>query len=100
VRLLGQGYNVAHTHPLGWISSAFYVSLPTSSQMGTPPAGRIRFGQAPTELGLDLDLPHYAEVEPRPGRMALFPSTMWHHTVPFEGGERLVLAFDVRPPAR
>ncbi len=98
VRLLSQGYNVAHTHPLGWISSAFYVSLPTPAQMGAPPAGRIRFGQAPPELGLGL--PHYAEVEPRPGRMALFPSTMWHETVPFEDGERLVLAFDVRPPDR
>jgi tetratricopeptide (TPR) repeat protein len=98
VRLLGQGHNVAHTHPLGWISSAFYVSLPTPTQMGAPPAGRIRFGRAPAELGLDL--PHYAEVEPRVGRLALFPSTMWHETVPFADGERLVLAFDVRPPDR
>ena len=98
VRLLGQGYNVAHTHPLGWISSAFYVSLPTPARMGAPPAGWIRFGEAPPELGLGL--PHYAEVEPRPGRLALFPSTMWHATVPFEAGERLVLAFDVRPPGR
>jgi len=98
VRLSGQGYNVAHTHPLGWISSAFYVSLPGTQQMGAPPAGRIRFGKAPPELGLDL--PHYAEVEPRVGRLALFPSTMWHETVPFADGERLVLAFDVRPPDR
>jgi hypothetical protein len=30
----------------------------------------------------------------------LFPSTMWHATVPFEEGERLVVAFDVRPPDR
>jgi hypothetical protein len=37
-------------------------------------------------------------VEPRPGRLALFPSTMWHATMPFDDGERLVLAFDVRVP--
>lgn len=96
VRLLAQGYNVAHTHPLGWISSAFYVALPTEAELGPPPAGWIRFGEAPPEL--DLDLAPYAEFEPRPGRLVLFPSTMWHATVPFPAGERLVLAFDVRTP--
>jgi hypothetical protein len=66
--------------------------------MGPAPAGWIRFGQPPPELGLDL--PHTAQLEPRPGRLVLFPSTMWHATVPFEEGERLVVAFDVRPPDR
>jgi tetratricopeptide (TPR) repeat protein len=97
VRLLRQGHNVAHTHPMGWISSAFYVSLPSAAQMGPAPAGWIRFGTPPPELGLDL--PAYAQIEPRPGRLVLFPSTMWHSTLPFEDGERLVAAFDVRPPA-
>jgi hypothetical protein len=97
VRLQRQGFNVAHTHPLGWLSSAFYVSLPSAGDMGAAPAGWIRFGEPPPELGLNL--PAYAEIEPREGRLALFPSTMWHSTVPFEAGERLVLAFDVRTPA-
>ena len=97
VRLTRQGYNVAHTHPMGWLSSAFYVSLPSREQMGTPPAGWIRFGVAPPELGLEL--PPYAQIEPQVGRLVLFPSTMWHSTVPFEDGERLVLAFDGRTPS-
>jgi len=97
VRLLSGGFNVAHTHPLGWISSAFYVSLPEPAQMGAKPAGWIQFGEAPPELGLDL--PPIAEVEPRAGRLVLFPATMWHATVPFNDGERLALAFDVRSPA-
>ena len=37
-------------------------------------------------------------VQPLPGRLVLFPSYLWHGTVPFEGGERLTIAFDVRPP--
>ena len=96
VRLQRQGFNVAHTHPMGWLSSAFYVALPAKEQMGAAPAGWIRFGEPPPELGLDISA--YAEVEPREGRLVLFPSTMWHSTVPFEAGERLVLAFDVRRP--
>jgi hypothetical protein len=28
----------------------------------------------------------------------LFPSTMWHSTYPFEAGERLTIAFDIKRP--
>ncbi len=97
VRLARQGYNVPHTHAMGWLSTAFYVSLPAADEMGPPPAGHIAFGQPPAELGLPLD--PYLTVAPEPGRLVVFPSTMWHATVPFEAGERLVIAFDIRRPA-
>ena len=38
------------------------------------------------------------KIEPKPGHLVLFPSWMWHGTVPFTQGERLTVAFDVRPP--
>lgn len=93
VRLAAQGHHAAHSHPAGWISSALHVSLP--GQMGEAPAGWLRFGTPPPELGLDLA--PYGEVEPRVGRLVLFPSTLWHSTVPFADGERLSIAFDIRP---
>lgn len=93
VRLTGQGHHVSHTHPKGWISSSLYVSLPSAAKLGPPPAGWIRFGAPPSTLGATL--PAYAQIEPRPGRLVLFPSTMWHETLPFDAGERLVIAFDV-----
>jgi len=96
VRLLRQGYNVPHNHPVGWLSTAFYIALPSADQMGPAPAGHIAFGTPPEELGLDL--PAYGTIEPRPGRTAVFPSTMWHRTMPFDDGERLVIALDVRRP--
>lgn len=96
VRLASQGYNVPHTHAMGWLSTAFYVSLPEPEQMGPPPAGQIAFGIAPAELGLGLA--PYRMIEPAPGRLAVFPSTMWHGTVPFNDGERLVIAFDIKRP--
>lgn len=98
VRLERQGYNVPHTHPLGWLSTAFYVSLPPSDQLGPEPAGHIAFGTPPAELGLGLE--PYCTIKPRPGRLAVFPSTMWHGTIPFEQGERLVIAFDIRRPGQ
>lgn len=98
VRLTSQGFHVSHTHPMGWISSALYVSLPQPRQRGPAPAGWISFGAPPTGLGLDLA--PYSQIEPRPGRLILFPSTMWHETLPFDDGERLVVAFDVMRPGR
>jgi tetratricopeptide (TPR) repeat protein len=97
VRLASQGFHVCHTHTKGWISSAFYVSLPEVSSMGNPPAGWLALGMAPPEL--KLDLPARAFVEPKPGRLVLFPSTMWHSTIPFAQGERLTIAFDVQRPS-
>ncbi len=98
VRLQGHGFHVSHTHPQGWISSAFYVSLPDVAHSGPAPAGWIQFGTPPRELNLRLT-PN-AEIQPQPGRLVLFPSTMWHSTVPFKDGERLVIAFDVRTADR
>jgi hypothetical protein len=40
----------------------------------------------------------YRLVEPKPGRLVLFPSTMWHGTRPFPAGERLTIAFDIARP--
>lgn len=96
VRLGPGGRNVAHTHPKGWISGAFYVNVPPLAERGAAPAGHIEFGVPPAELGLNLA--PIARIEPAPGRVALFPSTMWHGTVPFDQGERLVVAFDLRIP--
>ena len=96
VRLAQQGYNVAHTHAFGWLSTAFYIALPDPDQMGAPPAGHIAFGQPPAELNLPLE--PYRTIAPVTGRLAVFPSTMWHATAPFEQGERLVIAFDIRRP--
>ncbi|MDZ3831769.1 MAG: putative 2OG-Fe(II) oxygenase [Sphingopyxis sp.] len=95
VRLMGAGHHSNHIHPQGWLSSAFYVALPSQSEMGPPPAGSLQLGAAPHELGLDLA--PLRTIEPRPARLVLFPSIMWHGTQPILGGERLTVAFDVTP---
>ncbi|HEY1604397.1 MAG TPA: putative 2OG-Fe(II) oxygenase [Allosphingosinicella sp.] len=97
VRLAGGGRHVSHIHPMGWFSSAFYVVVPPPEARGPAPAGWLTLGEAPAEL--KLDLPPLRLVEPKPGRLVLFPSLMWHGTRPFEAGERISVAFDVaRPP--
>jgi hypothetical protein len=93
VRLTGGGRHVDHVHPSGWLSSALYIAVP--EQQGDSQAGWLTFG----EVGdLGIGLPPFRTVEPRPGRLVLFPSTMWHGTRAFGSGERLTIAFDVRRP--
>jgi tetratricopeptide (TPR) repeat protein len=95
VRLQGSGHHASHAHPLGWISSALYIALPEADPRD-PQAGWLAFGQPPAELGIDL--PPTRLVEPRPGRLVLFPSIMWHGTRPFAAGDRLTVAFDIQHP--
>ncbi|MEY4160172.1 MAG: hypothetical protein RLZZ136_793 [Pseudomonadota bacterium] len=96
VRLARQGFNVPHTHAMGWLSSACYIALPSPQDMGPAPAGHIAFGGPPPELGLALE--PYLTIKPEPGKLVMFPSTTFHGTVPFDDGERLVVAFDIKRP--
>lgn len=89
----GHGHHTNHIHPEGWLSSALYLAVPAPGDLGPAPGGWLGLGQPPAELGLDL--PALRLVEPRFGRLVLFPSTMWHGTLPFGTGERLTVAFDV-----
>lgn len=97
VLLKAGGFHSVHTHPRGWISSALHVEMPTTEDAGAAPAGFLQFGEGPPELNLGLAATH--RLAPKAGTLVLFPSTHWHRTVPIEAGERLSLAFDVRPPA-
>ena len=90
VRLAGAGFHAAHHHPQGWISSALYLSVPEDLPSGE---GWLDIGGAPEGLGGHI-APRRS-VEPRPARLVLFPSWMWHATRPFAAGERLTVAFDI-----
>jgi tetratricopeptide (TPR) repeat protein len=96
VRLAGGGHHSNHIHPAGWFSSALYVALPSEEARGAAPAGWLTLGEPQAELGLPLA--PFRTIEPKPGRLVLFPSTMWHGTVPFTEGERLTVAFDIARP--
>lgn len=100
VKLWSAGRHANHIHSEGWISSAFYVQLPPSVRTSSDTqAGCLQLGQPPVELGLDL--PPRRILRPTPGKLALFPSYLWHGTVPFDDAEpRVTIAFDLVPAAR
>ena len=95
VQLRPNGFHVDHFHTDGWLSSACYIELPDAVQ-GDGHEGWIKFGQP--GLALQPPLPPEHFVKPEPGLLVLFPSYMWHGTVPFTGTQtRLTIAFDVVP---
>lgn len=91
----GAGSHVNHIHPKGWISSAYYVSVPDEVKNDPSRGGWLSFGQSPYPIP---GMGPIGWVTPEDGRLALFPSYQWHGVQPFLGdSERLTIAFDVVP---
>jgi hypothetical protein len=83
-------------HPKGWMSSALYVALPDEVRAAQDQSGHIQFG-VPL-LHKDLALPPRRVLKPEVGILVLFPSYMWHGTIPFHSQQpRLTVAFDLLP---
>jgi tetratricopeptide (TPR) repeat protein len=95
-RLRDRGFHVNHIHPEGWISSCYYVGVPPVTEDATAQQGWLKFGEPPYELGLKT--PIRRTLQPQPGRLVLFPSYLWHGTIPFHAEQtRTTIAFDVVP---
>ena len=97
-RLHDSGFHVNHFHPDGWISSCYYVSVPGAVKDEAAMQGWIKFGEP--ALDIVLKQPVRRAIQPVQGRLVLFPSYMWHGTVPFhDQAARTTIAFDVVPVA-
>jgi len=95
-RLTNCGFHVNHVHPAGWISSCYYAGVPKVTQDAKSRQGWIKFGEPAADLALSD--PIKRAIQPVPGRLVLFPSYMWHGTIPFEDDAvRTTIAFDVVP---
>lgn len=95
VRLQRNGFHVNHYHPEGTVSSAYYVEVPEEVRDPALKSGWIKFGEPRYPVA---GLAPERFIEPRPGRLVLFPSYMWHGTNPIFGpSPRMCIAFDMRP---
>lgn len=94
VRLGHDGFHTNHVHPEGWLSSACYIETPKDEEAGEHD-GWLKFGEPGVPTSPPLAAQHH--IRPEPGLLALFPSYMWHGTVPFRRGARMSIAFDLAP---
>ncbi|AUW58905.1 hypothetical protein C1T17_13200 [Sphingobium sp. SCG-1] len=80
-----------HIHAPNWLSGVYYPAMPKTNGE----EGWFAIGALPVSLGAGGTRHSY---EPRAGRMILFPSYLWHTTLPFGGTQdRISFAFDLVP---
>ena len=88
-----QGHQHAHIHPEGWLSGVVY--LQTVPALGDD-EGAIEFSLN-GELFSDPSSPSFT-YQPVVGDIVLFPSSLYHRTIPFSvDADRIVIAFDLLP---
>jgi len=88
-KLAKQGYLTPHIHPGGWLSGVFYLSVP---KLLNKNEGSIKLSLFGSKYPDDKNLIH----SPRDFDIILFPSSLYHQTIPFDSqDERHSIAFDV-----
>ncbi len=87
VRLEGGGYHVPHLHDSGLLSSACHLVVPDAEG-----EGMLELGRPPADIALNIE--PFTTFAPKPARLILFPSFLYHGTTPFGAGERLSAVID------
>ena len=96
VKLQGGGWHVNHVHPEGWISSSYYVVVPEETNTADNKAGWIKFGEPPFATTPPTRPQKW--IRPEAGLLVLFPSYLWHGTVPIHDDSiRVTAPFDAVP---
>lgn len=96
VKMQRGGHLDSHIHETGWVSGVLYLKLPT--QAAEADAGKLEF----STNGDNYPLQHHEwprkVMDVQVGDIVLFPSSLFHRTIPFDSAEeRVCIAFDLKP---
>jgi tetratricopeptide (TPR) repeat protein len=85
----------SHIHNQGWMSGVYYVTTAPEEEEN-PDAGWIEFNRPGYGLPMLGGEKVIEKIKPEPGMVIMFPSYVWHGTIPFSDlGERISIAFDL-----
>ena len=95
IRLIKGGHQAEHIHSGAWLSGIFYLQMPKCTDQEE---GSIELGL----WGYDYPILNKSYPKnrfyPKNGSIILFPSSLFHRTIPFHSDEeRMSIAFDLRP---
>ena len=86
----------SHIHEEGWISGCVYLKLPTVRK--DPTEAAFEYGTHGDNYPRQHDNFPTQVVIQKVGDIVLFPSSLFHHTIPFNSDEdRVCVAFDLKP---
>ncbi|HSH86404.1 MAG TPA: tetratricopeptide repeat protein [Methylophilus sp.] len=97
VKMQKGGHLDAHIHEIGWISGAVYLAMPETED---PKEGAFEYGTHGDGYPKVHDSFPVDFIKPGVGDIVLFPSSLFHRTIPFNAdAERICVAFDLKPAA-
>ena len=77
-----------HIHDYGWLSGSVYVNVPTKLKNNS---GNLVVCIDDQQIKTEKKI-----IDVVTGSLCLFPSSLFHYTIPFDSKEdRIVLAFDI-----
>jgi uncharacterized protein (TIGR02466 family) len=96
VRMRQGGHIDQHIHEIGWISGAVYLKMPQNKK--DPYEGGFEYGIHGDNYPQKHSNFPTGIVMPQAGQIVLFPSSLFHRTIPFSADEeRICVAFDLKP---
>ena len=101
VKMQQGGHLNAHIHEIGWISGAVYLAMPPTNGL----EGAFEYGTHGDDYPIlapqnALSFPT-AQIMPKVGDIVLFPSSLFHRTIPFNSVDsRICIAFDLKPSGK
>ncbi len=101
--LRSQGYQHGHIHPSAWLWASTTCACrrrAPRSRRATPMTSRAGSNSVANPGHYpDGDQGEIRTIPPAPGTLVLFPSFVYHRTIPFDSDdERITIAFDFRAP--
>tara|TARA_Y100001970_G_C14254369_1_gene874144 strand:- start:5729 stop:6874 length:1146 start_codon:yes stop_codon:yes gene_type:complete len=93
INMSENGFLKPHIHEKGWISGTLYLKLPKKIDN----QGKIKFGIHGYDYPKLHDNFPTKTVSINEGDIIMFPSSLFHETIPFKGDKRICIAFDINP---
>ena len=88
------GNLTSHIHETGWLSGSVYLSVPAGHNLD----GAIEFSTHGDNYPKQHDNFPVKAILPIVGDIVLFPSSLFHRTLPFNSTQpRICIAFDLKP---
>ena len=96
VKMNTGGHLTSHIHEEGWVSGSLYLSLPKNK--AHEHEGSIELSTHGDDYPKQHDNFPVKTIAPDIGDVVMFPSSVFHRTIPFSSNEaRICIAFDLKP---